>query len=208
VVILIGMFGFFLKKRVNGIEEEMKKSFNSVKSDIGSVGKWIKHLDEQNKQLFNEVSRLRSDLSTVHGEVGELVGQFDERFEEEREGGVYKKLPVLDKQLPVEDVQNSVQTAVQTGNFYDNLKGLSANERMLVLTLSGSDMKLSYEDLALLLGKERSTIRGQVNAIKQKSEGLIEELMERGGKKRIFVSEEIRGKLAKYAKTRMGGKGK
>jgi chromosome segregation and condensation protein ScpB len=71
-----------------------------------------------------------------------------------------------------------------------------------------SEMKLSYEDLALLLGKEKSTIRGQVNAIKQKKEGLIEEISEKNGKKRVYVPEEIKEKLAKYAKVRVGKKRK
>ena len=64
-------------------------------------------------------------------------------------------------------------------------------------------MKLSYEDLALLLGKERATIRGQINAIKQKSEGLIEELVERNGKKRVFIPEEIKEKMLKKTKVRV-----
>jgi hypothetical protein len=67
-------------------------------------------------------------------------------------------------------------------------------------------MKLSYEDIALLLGKDKSTIRGQINAIKQKSEGLIEEMSEKNGKKRVFIPEEIKQKLQKYAKVRSGGK--
>jgi len=75
----------------------------------------------------------------------------------------------------------------------------------LVFTLMNSDMKLSYEDLALLLGKERSTIRGQINSIKQKSPGIIEEITEKSGKKRVFVPEEIREKLKKYAKVRVKG---
>ena len=57
--------------------------------------------------------------------------------------------------------------------------------------------------MALLLGKERSTIRGQINSIKQKSEGLIEEITEKNGKKRVFVPSEIKEKLAKYAKVRV-----
>ena len=73
--------------------------------------------------------------------------------------------------------------------------------------MSDEREKLSYEDLALLLGKERSTIRGQVNAIKQKSEGLIQEIVEANGKKRIFVPEEIRSKMQKYAKSRGGKSG-
>ena len=71
-----------------------------------------------------------------------------------------------------------------------------------------SDLKLSYEDLARLLGKERSTIRGQINSIKQKSEGLIEEITEPNGKKRVFVNEEIKEKLLKYAKVRVSKKKK
>jgi chromosome segregation and condensation protein ScpB len=69
-------------------------------------------------------------------------------------------------------------------------------------------MRLSYEDLARLLGKERSTIRGQINAIKQKSEGLIEESVESNGKKRVHIREEAKEKLQKYAKVRIKGERK
>jgi chromosome segregation and condensation protein ScpB len=66
-----------------------------------------------------------------------------------------------------------------------------------------SDLKLSYEDLALLLGKERSTVRGQVNSIKQKSDGLILEITEKNGKKRVYIPDEMKEKLAKYSKVRV-----
>jgi len=124
--------------------------------------------------------------------------------EEEKNKQVFKKLPVLNKQTPVEGVQKAVQTAVQTDNIYGTLKGLSGNERLLVHTLMNSDMKLSYEDLALLLGKERSTVRGQINSIKQKCDGLIQEFSEKNGKKRVFVDEEVKEKMQKYAKVRTG----
>ncbi|MEK6894083.1 MAG: hypothetical protein AABX10_01325, partial [Nanoarchaeota archaeon] len=99
--------------------------------------------------------------------------------------------------------QEPVQTAVQTGNFHDILNGLSSNERMIVFTMMNTELKLSYEDIARLLGKERATIRGQINAIKQKSEGLIQELTEPNGKKRLYVNEEVRNKIEKYAKVRV-----
>jgi len=140
--------------------------------------------------MVSDVGALREGLNVFSG------GEKDKQL--------FKKLPVLDKQVPVEGVQKVVQTAVQTGNFYDILRGLSANERLLMFTMMNSDMKLSYEDLALLLGKERSTIRGQVNAIKQKSEGLIQEISEKNGKKRVFVPENVREKMQKYAKVRVG----
>jgi len=55
----------------------------------------------------------------------------------------------------------------------------------------------------MLLGKERATIRGQVNGIKQKVPGIIEEIIEKNGKKRVFVIPEVREKLSKYAKVRV-----
>ena len=58
--------------------------------------------------------------------------------------------------------------------------------------------------MALLLGKERSTVRGQINAIKQKTDGLIQEIVESNGKKRVFIPNEVKSKMQKYAKGRMG----
>lgn len=204
----IDMFGWLFGKNGNGFEQEVRNSFSAVKKDMESAGKWIKHLNEQDKQLFDLVNELKQELSSIRDEIGGLREGLDLVNEGEKNKQVFKKLPVLGKQTAVEDVYEAVQTPVQTGNIYDILKGLSANERLLVFTLLNSDMKLSYEDLALLVGKERSTIRGQVNAIKQKSEGIIEEITEKSGKKRVFIPLEIREKLSKYAKVRVGKKSK
>jgi hypothetical protein len=67
-------------------------------------------------------------------------------------------------------------------------------------------MKLSYEDLASMLNKEKSTIRGQINAIKSKSESLIEEVIEKNGKKRIYIPEKMKDKLLKKQKVSIKGK--
>ena len=198
------MFEWLFGDKYKKLESKTEQGFNSVKKDIDSVGKWIKHLDNKDKQLFEIVSLIKEDLSSVREEMESLREGVGMVVDSEKNKQVFKKLPVLDKQTGVQGVQKSVQTAVQTGNFYDILKGLSPNEKLLTFTLMNSrDMKLSYEDLALLLGKERSTIRGQINAIKQKSEGLIQEISEKNGKKRVFVPMEVREKLEKYAKVRV-----
>ncbi len=197
------MFGWFLGKRVKKLEEESRKSFSEVKKDMDAVGKWVKHLDAEDKQLFDMVREVQRDLSYIREEMDGLREAIDLVATGEKNKRVFKKLPVLDKQTAVEDVQEAVQTSVQTGEIYDILKNLSSNERLIVYTILNNEMKLSYEDLALLLGKERATIRGQVNAIKQKCEGLIEEIVEKSGKKRVFIPGEIKEKLAKYAKVRV-----
>jgi len=201
------MFDWIFGNKTKKLEEETKKSFSSVKDDMDKIGKWIKHLDEGDKQLFEMVSALKHDLSTIKDEIGEVKESINLAVEHQANKQVFKKLPVVGKQTAVGAVQEAVQTPVQTGNFYEILKNLTGNERLIIFTLLNSEngMKLSYEDLALILGKERATIRGQVNAIKQKSEGLIEEITEKNGKKRVFIPEEIREKLLKYAKVRVRG---
>jgi hypothetical protein len=64
-------------------------------------------------------------------------------------------------------------------------------------------MNLSYEDLAALLGKDRSTIRGQINSIKQKNRGIIEESLEVNGKKRLYIPEEVKSLILKSVKVKV-----
>jgi uncharacterized protein YoxC len=204
------MFGLFnSSKKIKKLEEDTRKSFSEVRKDFEGVGKWIKHLDNKDKQLFDLLSDIKREIASIKDDldgVKEAVSLTNLAQEHEQ---VFKKTPVLNKQEAVYDVLEPVQTAVQTGNFYDILKGLSGNEKVIVWALMNSgDMKLSYEDIARILGKERATIRGQINAIKRKSEGLIQELTEPNGKKRVFVSEEVRNKLEKYAKVRIKDKQK
>ena len=200
----------FGKKSVEKLEKETKTSFNSVKDDFRQVSEWIKHLDLQDEQLKQLIGQLKEDLASIKDQVEqtkEVVAMINigQGF-----GQVSKKPTAVVKQTAVGGVQESVQTGVQTANFYGIFNTLSANERLIVFTLmnAGDGMKMSYEDLALLLGKERSTIRGQINTIKQKSEGLIEELSEKNGKKRVYVPQEIKEKLQKYAKVRVRGEKK
>ena len=202
------MFGWLFKKKENTKEDEIRDSFSAVKKDMDVIGKWIKHLEGTDKQVFSILNSIKSDLSNIKNEMGMIREEVDVIKEERKHQQVFENLPVLDKQTAVEEVYKAVQTPVQTGNFYDIFKGLTSHERALIFTLMNSDLKLSYEDLALLMGKEKSTVRGQINAIKQKSEGLIEEIVEKNGKKRVFVPLEIKEKLAKYAKVRVGKKRK
>lgn len=201
------MFEWIFGKGTKKLEEETKQSFSAVREDMGKIGTWLKHLKEEDKQLFEIVSELRSEVSTIKQDIGEIRESIDLAVEHRASKQLFKKLPVVGKQTAVDDVQEVVQTPVQTGNFYDILRNLTSNERLIIFALlnSENEMKLSYEDLAMLLGKERATIRGQINAIKQKSEGLIEEIVEKNGKKRVFIPEEIREKLLKYAKVRVKG---
>jgi predicted transcriptional regulator len=199
------MLDWLFSKKENKLEEETRKGFSAVKQDIESVGKWIKHLDGQDKQLFDLVKDLKQELSSIKEDLEGFKEAFEMNQEGEKNKQLFKKLGVYQKQTAVQDVQEAVQTAVQTGEFSDILEGLSANEKMLIFALLNSEMKLSYEDLALLLGKERATVRGQINAIKQKSEGLVMEIVEKNGKKRVFIPAEVKEKLRKYAKVRVRG---
>ncbi len=198
------MFDWLFRKRRSEGHEETKQAFNSVKSDMESVGKWIKHLDTQDKQLFDNLQQLKDDIATIKDELGSLREALEEISDSSENKQVFEKTPVYDKQTAVLDVEEAVQMPVQTGNILDILQNLSESERLLIgVLLNSQDMKLSYEDIALMLGKEKSTIRGQINTIKQKTDGLLEEITEKSGKKRVYIPLEMREKLVKYGKVRV-----
>ena len=194
------MFGLFGgKKEVREVREETKRGFENVKKDIATLSGWIKHLDSEKNLQKKEVTEIKEVLSSIQEEV-EGIKNVIAIMNELKSNRVFKSSKqLLDKQPAVYAVQTGVQTAVQT----PNLEQFSITEKAIIWVLLNTDMKLSYDDLAAMLGKERSTIRGQINRIKQKSESLIEETIEKNGKKRVFILEKTKETLLKKSKVRV-----
>ncbi len=192
---------FFRKKSVEQLKEETKKGFDAVKKDISSIGEWIKHLNSKENKQDEEIKELKEVLSSVNDEIENLKNVLSIITELKPKSNFKTPKQLLNKQTAVYPVQTAVQTAVQT----PNLSNFSITERAIIWVLLNAEinMKLSYDDIASLLGKDRSTIRGQINAIKSKSENLIEEIIERNGKKRVFIPEKMREKLLKKTKVRV-----
>jgi hypothetical protein len=194
---------FGSKKKIEEIKKETKIGFESVKKDILSVGEWIKHLDSEKKAHKQDINSIKEELSTLKEDLEELkkiLSSVPVLNINSRSNRLFKTdQRVLSKQTAVFPVQTDVQTDVQT----PNLDNFSITERAMLFILLNTDMKLSYEDLAAMLNKEKATIRGQINAIKSKSEGLIEEIIEKNGKKRIYIPENMKEKLLKKQKVRV-----
>ena len=193
------MFGLFSKKATKEELEQLKQGvqtgFNSAKQDISKLSVWVKHLDSKDSQLKYESFELQEEISRMKEEIEYLknlvsVAPNHALFKQRQ--------TVFNKQTSSNGVLNSVQTGVQTA-FLDNL---STTERAIVYVLLNSDMKLSYEDLAAMLGKDRATVRGQINTIRQKSGELIEEIVGENNKKRVYIPEKIKEVLLKSKKAR------
>lgn len=173
------------------LKEEIKHSFSAVKQDIKKAADWIAHLNTRDKHHEDSLDDMKERISTMESEMDEMkqvISFFSMRVNKQlfkqRQTADYKQTGVL-----------GVQTGVQTGVQMSFLSSLSTMERAIVWVLLNTDMRLSCEDIAAILNKEKSTIRGQINAIKQKSEGMVEEAIEKNGKKRYFVSEDVKDML-------------
>lgn len=193
------MFGWFKNKEVKRVEEDTKAGFEAVKKDIGAVTGWIKHLNSEKDIQQKEIEDLKEILSSIKSEMDGLKNVFA-IMNELKTNRVFKTPKQLsNKQTGVYAVQTGVETGVET----PNLDNFSVTERAILWILLNSDIKLSYDDLAAMLGKEKSTIRGQINRIKQKGENLISESIEKNGKKRVYINEEIKEKVLKNSKVRV-----
>jgi len=187
------------KKEVERVKEDTKNSFDSVKKDISSVSEWIKHLNSEKNLQKKEIEEIKEILSSIKEEVVGLKNVVS-IMNELKTNRVFKTpKQVFNKQTGVYAVQTGVQTGVQT----PKLSQFSVTERAILWILLNTEMKLSYDDLAAMLGKERSTVRGQINTMRQKSEGIIEEEIEKNGKKRVFIPEDIKEKMLKKTKVRV-----
>ena len=197
--IMLGLFN--RKKEVEQIKEETKKGFESVKKDILSVSGWIKHLDSEREIQKKDLQEIKDILSSFQEELDGMKNVLSIMNDLKPKQVFKTPRKMFNEQTTVYSVQTGVQTGVQT----PNLDMFSITERAIIWVLLNTDMKLSYEDIAAMLGKEKSTIRGQINTIKSKSESLIEEIIEQNGKKRVFIPENIKEKLLKKQKVRVKG---
>jgi len=193
------MFDWFTKK-VKKDEFELHKravqtALNSAKQDILNTSKWIKHLDSNDSELKEDIEEVYEEIASIKEDIEEIKNMLSFGLNKQP---FKQRQTAVHKQTAVYTVQNDVQTAVQA----EILERLSMSEKALVMILINSDMKLSYEDLGAMLNKDSTTIRGQVNSIKQKCEGLIAEKIEKNNKKRLYIPEEIRNSLFKKAKVR------
>lgn len=197
---LFNMISFFgHKRRIEKLRVDVQDSFEHVKKDFNKVGEWIKHLDDKHVLHKNEITKIKEQLFDIQNDIIEIkdfISFFGSALS--KDSSKHNQTSVI-KQTNPTTVQTVVQTDVQT----DILSNLSVMERGIVWALLNSDMKLSYEDIAALLGKNKSTIRGQINAIKQKNNGLIKESREFTGKKRLYISDDIKANIMKSMKVKL-----
>ena len=191
-------FLWFGRKKKEHSDEKITHSFESVKQDISKISTWIKHLSAKDSShegkidgIYNEILEIKQDIDGIK----QFVSFFDTRVASR----VFKQnSTAVDKHTRVEGVQTAVYTAVQTAF----LRGLTQNERVILWVLLNAEQKLSCEDVAVLLGKDKSTVRSQINNIKQKNESWIAEFIEKSGKKRYYVDEKMRDLLLKNMKVK------
>jgi len=176
----------------------VQTALNSCKQDILNIGRWVKHLNSTDENIKEDVEVIKEELATIKNELDEIKESFVDKNEVEIIPLFKQRQTSKHKQTADYGVQTAVQTTVQAA-FFDKL---SISERALIGILLNTDMKLSYEDLGAMTGKDSTTIRGQINAIKQKVPGLVEEQIEKNNKKRLYVPEKIKGILLRRAKIR------
>ncbi|MGB9707902.1 MAG: helix-turn-helix transcriptional regulator [Candidatus Pacearchaeota archaeon] len=189
-------FLWFGRKKKEHDDEKIAHSFESVKQDISKISAWIKHLsakdsshEDQIQRIYNEIMEIKQDIDGIK----QFISFFDTRVASR----VFRQnSTAVDKHTRVEGVQTPVYTAVQTAF----LRGLTQQEKVILWILLNSEQKLSCEDIAVLLAKDRSTVRSQINNIKQKNESWISEFIEKSGKKRYYVDEKLKGILLKKMK--------
>jgi len=203
------MFSFFRrKKKHKEIEEKffdlhqsLHNSFSNIKDDMHNIGKWVSNFKEKHDDHHKKFELLNYRVNNMEEVLEEMRVVWTRVQTAVQTGGLSKQTqtdsrpnsrPTLSKQLSKQG-KNSEGEAL----FVEKLRNLTMMERAVVWALLNTDLKLSYEDLSIALGKDKSTLRGQINNIKTKSEGLVEEYVEKEGKKRFFISEKNKTKILK-----------
>lgn len=191
------LFWFFkrkkIEKEIDRLKEIMRNNFFYIKDELNKVDKWIIHLNEKDKDIDEKIEKINLKIEELNKEIEKIKEFFIPKQ-------VFKQ--VFKHQTAVQTgVQNqtAVQTGVQTAKN-EILQNLTLMERAILWVLANTDLKLSCEDIARVLGKSENTIRGQINNLKSKWPYLINEIIEKNGKKRYYIDEKVKYFLFKTIK--------
>jgi len=197
------VFGFFKKRddithrKIDDLNKSVSISFSNLKNDMKEVGGWITHFKEKHETHDDKFERMHKRLENVEKgleEIKEIWTRVQTGVQtrvQTGQTGVQTRVGKTDVRLK----QMSVQA-----NTLEKLKNLSVMEKGVMWVLLNSDIKMSYEDICLMLGKNKSTLRGQINNIKLKSPGLIKEVVENDGTKKFYVDENVKDEVLKRTK--------
>ncbi len=195
-------FLFFGKKKGNlnrkfsELHETLTDSFSRIKDDIFSVNEWVGNLNKHKEDHSKIIEDLDSRLNYIESFIEELVS-----------GQTVVQTSPVSKQTQTDSRSKQTAVPVQT-EVLDDLRRLTPMERSLVWALLNTDLRLSYTDLARVLGKDESTVRGQVNNIRKKTDDLICVRSEINGQKRFYVDEKVKNRVFREYKVKNKKKGR
>lgn len=194
----------FRKKRDDDINEKfvnlhesLHSSFSNIKRDMTGINKWLDHFKSKHENHDKKFDLLNQRINSIEEVLEEMQGVWTTVQTAVQTGGLSKQSQTDSR--PNTRLSLSKQDEEEL-SIARKLKKLTLMERAVVWALLNTDLKLSYEDLSVALGKDKSTLRGQINNIKTKSEGLIEEYPEKDGKKRFCISDKIKSEVLKGVK--------
>ena len=180
-----------LDDKFNELHSGLKTSFSNIKRDFEHVISRVDHLHSKKDEHHNKLDQLDKRLREI--EV------FFEIMKE-KEGEILHK-SMLSKQGVQTGQTGVVRTAVQTPvfqtGFLGKLKSLTPTERNLVWSLINTDLKLSYDDISVVIGKDKSTVRGLMNSVRRKYDDIVSDVVEENGRKRFFIEEDIKSEVMK-----------
>lgn len=186
-----------INERFVNLHESLHNSFSNIKRDMADLNKWQDTFKDKHENHDKKFELLNHRLSNIEEVIEEMKGVWTTVQTAVQTGG-------SSKQQQTDARPNSRLSVSKQGeedeSTVEKLRKLTLMERAVVWALLNTDLKLSYEDLSVALGKDKSTLRGQINNIKVKSEGLIEEHHEKDGKKRFYIHEKAKSEILKGIK--------
>jgi len=203
---------FWFRKKEDNLDEKFKELHSGLKSSFSNIKKDFEHVMSRVDHLHLKKDEHHDKLDKLDKRLREIETFFELMKEKEAEfihKGTLSKQAVQTGQTGV--VRTAVQTPVFQTGYLGKLKSLTPTERNLVWSLVNTNLKLSYDDISVVIGKDKSTVRGLMNSVRRKYDDIINEITEEGGKKRFFIEDDIKSEVMrdfKHAqKVKKKGKG-
>lgn len=177
-----------LGEKFDNIHSSLHKSFLNVKMDVTHLIAKIDKINEDHIMKKSEIEELNKRVNQIEQIIDHMFNQKTRVFGQPFE--------VKQTNIGFKQPNSFIRTDNQMDRKGDKwTRNFTPMERTIINILLNTDMQLSYDDLSVMMGRDKSTIRGQMNNIKMKNELLVTEIVQKDGKKRFYVEDRLKSEI-------------
>lgn len=189
-----------IEKGLESLDKNVKTSFENIKQDMVSLGKWMGDFSKKNYEQEKGIENLEKRMVELWGKIEHIERSNDRSIE--RSNSLNSQTGSIEAIKPeykdvfthVQSFNRSVQSFMNVQER-NNFEILTPAQKRVVALMAFAGGPLGYEEISKKLGINEVTARRHINDIKRAGVSVKAKMSANSRKSMFYLDEKVRNSL-------------